>query len=65
MNIDYVTPIQNILKQETNSLFTVQQTKFDLTFIVMPSVGKVPSVKNSAGVSFSSPALWKNAIQYR
>ena len=65
MNIDNITSIYDILKLENNAQFTVKQTKFNLTFIVMPSVGKVPSVKNSAGISFTSPALWHHAIQYR
>jgi hypothetical protein len=65
MNIDSILPIQDILKQEGNGAFTVKQTKFDMTFIAMPSVGKRPSIRNSAGVHFTSPTLWHNAIQYR
>jgi hypothetical protein len=56
MNVDYVTPIQEILKFKNNADFTMKSTKFDLTFIVMPSVGKLPSVRNSAGISFTTAA---------
>jgi hypothetical protein len=62
MDIDYITPIQSILKQENNTLFTLKKGKFDLTFILMPSVGKAPSFRNSAGTHYSSPACW-NSIQ--
>ena len=65
MNVDSITPIQDILKQQGNGEFTIQQTKFHLTFVAMPSVGKKPSIKNSAGIPFTSAALWHNTIQYR